>query len=188
MKKKGMILCMIGLMAVCTACGNKKEKTAVTTERVTTEAVSEEETESTEPDKTEETTKTGTTEAASATETEEATTVTATEAVTTEATTTEASADTGSRITQEQAEALLTENLGTEDAATGNTYSFGYADTVTVDGDAYYVYIWSWLVDNNHFSRIADLFVRVDGSAIYEGQYGGDSTSSSIPDKENMMK
>lgn len=75
-----------------------------------------------------------------------------------------------SQITVDEAEKILTESLGSVDEETGNTYSFGYMDTVTVDGAGYYVFNWSRMVDN-HLSTLGDIFVATDGSAVYEGVY-----------------
>lgn len=83
--------------------------------------------------------------------------------------------ETGSEgMTSEEAEKLLFQTLGEKDEETGNTYSFGYVDTFMVDGTEYYMFVWSWLVED-HSSRLADLFVAVDGSAIYEGLYNGET-------------
>lgn len=77
-------------------------------------------------------------------------------------------------MTSEEAEKLLFQTLGEKDQETGNTYSFGYVDAVTVDGTEYHMFVWSWLVED-HSSRLTDLFVAVDGTAIYEGLYNGET-------------
>lgn len=98
----------------------------------------------------------------------------------TEMETTSEKADTGTKeadsvsMTSEEAEKLLFQTLGEKDQETGNTYSFGYVDAVTVDGTEYHMFVWSWLVED-HSSRLTDLFVAVDGSAIYEGLYNGET-------------
>lgn len=88
-------------------------------------------------------------------------------------------------ISEEDAEKLLTDLLGTEDKETGNTYSFGYIDTFTIDGAEYYGYVWSWLVDGDHSSRLTDLLVKTDGSAVYEGEYDGENWTT---DYKNMLE
>lgn len=75
----------------------------------------------------------------------------------------------------EDAELLLKSKFGTEDAETGYPYSFGYIDTFTIEGGEYYGFVWSWLVDNDHMSRLTEVFVKTDGSAIYEGAYDGEN-------------
>lgn len=71
-------------------------------------------------------------------------------------------------------ELLLKALFGTEDDETGFSYSFGYIDTFEIDGVEYYGYVWSWLVDNNHFSRISDILVQTDGSTVYQGEFDGE--------------
>lgn len=70
---------------------------------------------------------------------------------------------------------LLEAIFGTEDAETGYAYSFGYIDNFTIDGTEYYGFQWSWLVDGDHLSRLTDIFVQTDGSAVYQGNYDGGS-------------
>lgn len=169
-KKKVLTMIMAGAMIVgLTACGNDdlKEESSpeITIQTETTQADT----------------------------TEEITTETTTEEVTTEAVlTTQSEAksvgekeNAGDSISKEQAEKLLEDTLGTEDEQTGNTYSFGYEDTVTVDGANYHVFEWSWLVDNDHLSRLTELFVRADGKAIYEGLYN--ETGSQIFTEKNYL-
>ena len=79
-------------------------------------------------------------------------------------------------ISEEEAAKLLEDTFGTKDEQTGNTFSFGYVDTVTVDAADYHVFVWSWLVDNDHLSRLGVLFVCTDGKAIYEGNYNGETS------------
>lgn len=88
-------------------------------------------------------------------------------------------------LTSEDAEKLLLQTLGEKDKETGNTYSFGYVDTITVDGTEYHMFVWSWLVED-HSSRITDLFVAVDGSAIYEGLYKGETAE--VFKEKNYLK
>lgn len=76
---------------------------------------------------------------------------------------------------EEDGQKLLMAILGTEDDETGYTYSFGYIDTFTIDGVEYYGYTWSWLVDGDHLSRLTDILVRTDGSAVYQGEYDGEN-------------
>lgn len=90
-----------------------------------------------------------------------------------------------SGITPEEAEKLLSQTLGEQDEETGNTYSFGYVDTFTIDGTEYHMFVWSWLVED-HSSRLADLFVAVDGSAIYEGLYNGETAE--VFQEKNYLK
>lgn len=73
----------------------------------------------------------------------------------------------------EDAVKLLEAVFGTEDAETGYPYSFGYIDKFTVDGIEYYGFVWSWLVESDHLSRLTDVLVQTDGSAIYQGNYDG---------------
>ncbi len=85
-------------------------------------------------------------------------------------TSTVAPTETVAGITTEEAEQLLVEQYGLEDASTGNTNSFGYESTVTIDGVQYYNFRWSWLVDD-HMSYVTNLAVALDGSGIYEATY-----------------
>lgn len=73
-------------------------------------------------------------------------------------------------LTKEEAEQLLFGKYGLEDAATGNANSFGYEDTVTIDGVQYYNFRWSWLVDD-HMSYVTNVAVALDSSGIYEAAY-----------------
>ena len=88
-------------------------------------------------------------------------------------------------ITPEEAEALLYDKIGTEDAETGNTYSFGYADECEIEGETYYIFVWSWLVDD-HSSRLTDLAVKADGTEAYEAVYDGESAE--IIGTDNLLK
>lgn len=78
--------------------------------------------------------------------------------------------ETAASLTKEEAEQLLVGQYGLEDAGTGNTNSFGYENTVTIDGVQYYNFRWSWLVDD-HMSYVTNLAVALDGSGIYEAAY-----------------
>lgn len=71
-------------------------------------------------------------------------------------------------ITVDEAAAMLTDQFGEQDAATGNTFSFGYVETVTVGGRDYYRFRISWLVDNDHLSYLTDYLVATDGSEMME--------------------
>ena len=178
MRKKGLYLIITGILILgISACGkeNGLDTREMTTTGIETEELS----------------------------TEEATTqVTTTEAVTTEDSDTQETdgsdkgnttqeADTGTQetgsggMTSEEAEKLLFQTLGEKDEETGNTYSFGYVDTFTVDGTEYHMFVWSWLVED-HSSRLADLFVAVDGSAIYEGLYNGETAE--VFKEKNYLK
>lgn len=79
-------------------------------------------------------------------------------------------------ITPEEAEALLVKVFGTEDVETGNVYSFGYVNTMMVNGVEYHLFTWGWLIDN-HVSKLTDLLVATDGSAIHEGLVVGDDVT-----------
>lgn len=164
MRTRASLLLLALLLLGTTACGKDaasskeattQEQTEVTTQEVTTE---------------EETTEVATTEEV----TEEAIEATAVE-TTIEETTTEAVQETGA-ITLEEAQELIEKAFGAVDEATGNTYSFGHVDTMTVDGEEYHVFMWSWLVDD-HMSRLSELFVKTDGSAIYQGEFIGDNVT-----------
>lgn len=87
-----------------------------------------------------------------------------------EVTPTSAPTQTAASLTKEEAEQLLLGQYGVEDAGTGNTNSFGYENTVTIDGVQYYNFRWSWLVDD-HMSYVTNLAVALDGSGIYEATY-----------------
>lgn len=73
-------------------------------------------------------------------------------------------------LTKEEAEQLLVGQYGMEDPGTGNANSFGYENTVTIDGVQYYNFRWSRLVDD-HMSYVTNLAVALDGSGIYEVTY-----------------
>lgn len=89
-------------------------------------------------------------------------------------------------ITEKQAYNLIAKTLGTSDKETGNEYSFGYICTIKQKGVKYYVFQWRWLVDNNHTSRIGELFVTVDGSAVFAGEYKG--STCKIYTDDNYLK
>lgn len=92
--------------------------------------------------------------------------------------------ESGATLTPEDAEQLLVSVLGTQDEQTGYTYSFGYIETMSIDGAEYHAFVWSWLVED-HNSRLGELFVAVDGSAIYEGEYLGDSAE--LDTQKNLL-
>lgn len=75
----------------------------------------------------------------------------------------------GGAIGVERATALLEEQLGTADPDTGNTFSYGYVETLTLEGREYYRFRMSWLVDD-HLSYLTDYLVAADGSGIREYQ------------------
>ena len=70
-------------------------------------------------------------------------------------------------ITPEEGAAILEEQLGTGDAATGNVMSYGYEGTVTIDGVDYYNYRVSWLVEG-HLSYLTNYLVSTDGLVVQE--------------------
>lgn len=78
------------------------------------------------------------------------------------------SQEAGAAITPDQGAALLEEKLGSVDSATGNQMSYGYEDTISVDGMEYYRYRVSWLVDSDHLSYLTDYLVSTDGKEIKE--------------------
>ena len=169
MRKKYLYCLMVTLLLFgMTACGKDasveeasteevttQEEVMVTTEEVTTEEVT---TEATTEEVTTEATQAESSEEAS--ELEEATTETAAEAT---------------QITPDQAMELLAKTLGEKDDQTGNQYTFNYVSTMTVDGSEYHVFMWGWYVDG-HISKLTDMFVKVDGTAIYEGLYSEANT------------
>lgn len=71
-------------------------------------------------------------------------------------------------ITQEEAEALLSAKFGEKDAATGNAYSFAYVEQLTCDGQSFYRFRISWLVDGHHLSYVTDYLVSADGTDLRE--------------------
>lgn len=71
-------------------------------------------------------------------------------------------------ITAEEGIEVLEDQLGTVDAATGNTMSYGYEGMVTLDGTDYYNYRVSWLVDGSHMSYLANYLVSTDGLVVQE--------------------
>lgn len=78
------------------------------------------------------------------------------------------SQDSSAAITPDQGAALLEEKLGSVDSSTGNQMSYGYEDTLTLDGIEYYRYRVSWLVNNDHLSYLTDYLVSTDGKEIKE--------------------
>lgn len=71
-------------------------------------------------------------------------------------------------ITPEEGAAILEEQLGAVDAATGNAMSYGYEGTLTLDGVDYYNYRVSWLVDGDRLSYLANYLVSTDGLVVQE--------------------
>lgn len=63
---------------------------------------------------------------------------------------------------------LLDKQLGTVDPDTGNTLSYGYEGTLTLDGVDYYNYRVSWLVDGDHMSYLTNYLVSTDGQTVRE--------------------
>lgn len=87
--------------------------------------------------------------------------------VTPEATPTQEAEKTEAAISKTEAEQLIVGQYGMEDPGTGNTNSFAYENTITIDGVKYYNFRWSWLVED-HMSYVTNLAVALDGSGIYE--------------------
>lgn len=169
MKKRCFYCLMVTLLLFgMTACGKESSTEEASTQEVTTQEQTEA---TTEEVTTEEVT---TEEVTEATTTEEATTEAATEEVTTEEATTEAAAE-ATKLTPDQAMDLLAKTLGEKDDQTGNEYAFTYVSTMTVNGSEYHVFMWGWYVDG-HMSKLTDMFVKVDGTAIYEGLYSEANT------------
>lgn len=80
-------------------------------------------------------------------------------------------------ITPEEGAAILEDRFGTEDELTGNIMSYGYEDTITLDGVDYYNYRISWLVDD-HMSYLTNYLVSLDGKTVQE--YLPEDTSSDM--------
>lgn len=157
MKKRGLILALALSVLIFTGCGKETED-KITSEVTTSEETTEEVTEAT-------------TEATTEKETEK--TTESTEMPTTEAATESQTSQGVKAISPEDAQAMLMMELGEKDEETGNEFSYGYIENVQVDGVTYLVFDWRWLVDGNHMSKLADIFVTADGSKIYEGIYMG---------------
>lgn len=71
-------------------------------------------------------------------------------------------------ITQEEALALVEDHFGEKDEATGNTFSIGFEDMVTLDGVEYYNFRVSWLVNGDHMSYLTNYLVSLDGKEMKE--------------------
>lgn len=71
-------------------------------------------------------------------------------------------------ITQEEALALVEDHFGEKDEATGNTFSIGFEDMVTLDGVEYYNFRVSWLVNGDHVSYLTNYLVSLDGKEMKE--------------------
>ncbi len=177
MRRICFLLVMLMMMGM-TGCGKEASESEIVAQEQTTESATQEQTE---VDATEATTQ----------EKAEATTVEQTEAPTMEQAelTTERGTEeldvptsgevsteialedqTGGTLTPDEALKLIEKTLGTKDEEMGYTYTFGHINTMTVDGSEYHVFMWGWIVDD-HMSRLTDLFVKTDGSAIYEGTF-----------------
>ncbi|MBQ9984073.1 MAG: hypothetical protein IJP29_05740 [Lachnospiraceae bacterium] len=175
MKRVYLLMTVLLIMGM-TGCGKETPETEMTTQGLVTESTTQEQTEET------------VTEVATQEETEITTqenTEATTEAVTEEVTeqngaevSTEIAPEeqTGGNLTPDQALELIEKTLGTEDEETGNTYAFTHVNTMTVNGVEYHVFMWGWLVDG-HVSKLTDLFVATDGSAIHEGFFVGDGAT-----------
>lgn len=92
------------------------------------------------------------------------------------------------KITTVQAEKLLLKYYGIKDKKTGNTYSYAYLKTVAIDGKKYYAYSVNWLVDGDHYSFVGNIFVSLDGKAIYTGKVGMDDSASIDNNAQNLVK
>lgn len=177
MRRAYLLMTMLLMMGM-TGCGKEASESEIVAQEQTTESATQEQTE---VDATEATTQ----------EKAEATTVEQTEAstmeqaeLTTEMGTEELDVSTGGEVsteialedqtggtlTPDEALKLIEKTLGTKDEEMGYTYTFGHINTMTVDGSEYHVFMWGWIVDD-HMSRLTDLFVKTDGSAIYEGTF-----------------
>lgn len=71
-------------------------------------------------------------------------------------------------ITQEEALALAEAHFGEKDEATGNTFSVGFENMVTLDGVEYYNFRVSWLVNGDHMSYLTNYLVSLDGKEMKE--------------------
>lgn len=71
-------------------------------------------------------------------------------------------------ITQEEALALVEDHFGEKDEATGNTFSIGFENMVTLDGVEYYNFRVSWLVNGDHMSYLTNYLVSLDGKEMKE--------------------
>lgn len=174
MKKRVYFLLVALLLLGTTACGSEADSTEEATTQKQTKVTTEEATEEVTTEV--ETTEVPTTEVVA---TEAETTEVITEETTTEVTTTEETTETvesAGAITPEEALELIEKSFDTEDEETGNTYAFTHVNTMTVNGEEYHVFMWSWLVDG-HSSYLGDLFVKTDGSAIYQGIFVGDGAT-----------
>ncbi len=176
MRRICFLLVMLMMMMIgMTGCGKEASESEIVAQEQTTESATQEQTE---VDATEATIQEQTEETVA-----EVTTQEQTEA-TTEMSTEELDVPTGGEVsteialedqsggtlTPDQALKLIEKTLGTKDEETGYTYTFGHINTMTVDGSEYHVFMWGWIVDD-HMSRLTDLFVKTDGSAIYEGTF-----------------
>lgn len=179
MKRKIVSTLLAGIMAMAwiTGCGAKDKSDVnlieanesieltptVTPEATPTQEVEEDLTPTSEVTPTKEAEVTPT-EIPQATPTKEAE---ATPTVTPEATPTQEAEKTDAAISKTEAEQLIVGQYGMEDPGTGNTNSFAYENTITIDGVKYYNFRWSWLVED-HMSYVTNLAVALDGSGIYE--------------------
>ncbi len=160
-KKIICLVCCMSLLALG-GCGDNSDDAADTTSEIVSETVENTDSNS---DLTEE----ETTEEITATEQDSHTEEDTTSEDTTEEDT-EGESQSGN-ISVSEAQNILISCLGSSDAETGNEYSFAYLDMVNIDGVDYYAFYWSWMVDSDHSSRLGDVFVAADGSAVYEGVY-----------------
>ena len=160
--RKAYLLMTLFLMLGMTGCGKEASESEIVAQEQTTEITTQEQTE----ELTTEATTEEQTEATTEVVTEELD-VSSDEEVSTEIALED---QTGGTLTPDQALELIEKTLGTKDEETGNTYTFGHINTMTVDGVEYHVFMWGWLVDD-HVSKLTDLFVKTDGSAIYEGTF-----------------
>lgn len=162
MKRTYLLMAMLLVMAM-TGCGKETSTIETTTQEQITESTINEQTEVTTQEQTEMTTETITEEEAVLSGGEVSTEIAPED-------------QTGGTMTPNQALELIEKTLGTEDAETGDAYSYSHVNTMTVNGVEYHVFMWGETVDGE-FSKIGDLFVATDGSAIYEGIFVGDGAT-----------
>lgn len=94
---------------------------------------------------------------------------------------TEISNKTNGEITQEEAVKIAENEYGTSDIETGNTMRYVYITTVKdKNGNKYYAFRESWLVDNDHLSFLQNVFVSLDGKTIK-------TTSEPVNYEENQV-
>ncbi|MEG1989013.1 MAG: hypothetical protein RR035_07475 [Oscillibacter sp.] len=83
-------------------------------------------------------------------------------------------------ITAEEGAAILEALLGAVDETTGNPMSYGYENTLVVEGEAYYNYRVSWLVEHSHVSYLTNYLVSTDGAIVKEYSPRPDDTDAAL--------